>query len=117
MKYARIVAVQIQDDGRRGAIQEVQAPRPSAPAEAKAAHPMPWQAGQMRFSICQGNADHIDQLLPSTLQAPTQAEQALPLVAECAEADVNGLTIGPEDRVTLERNLVFLAILGWVSLQ
>ena len=114
---ARLVAVQVQDNGRRRAVEEVESSLPSTAAQAESTHSMAGQPGHPLLATGEGNKNHVDQSLLATGQALSQAEQTLPLLAEGIEANAQVVAVGPENFVPLEGNLVVLAVAVWGSLQ
>jgi hypothetical protein len=76
---------------------------------------MSFDSSQIVVSTAEWEAHQVDEPFLAPGQMPSQAQQALAVLAKGVESDGHGPTIGPEHLIALEENITSLTIFSGVA--
>jgi hypothetical protein len=96
----RFVLVEVENDGGRRAVEEVQSSEPVLALNRKPSDAVSGEARQGRLPVGQRKENQIDQTLVNAAEMTTQTEQALAVLAECGQTDGDRSAIRPKNSVT-----------------
>ncbi len=111
------ILIEVEDNGCRSAIEEIQPALPSFSTEGETTNAMAGQARQRSFAIGERKKDQIDQPFTSTGHVATQAEQTLAVLAESRQANCERPAIGPEELVAFVRNTFFNMVARRIAME
>src|ERR1700732_4105050 len=105
-----LVAPQLENGIRGGAVEQVDSTARAAPLDVKAADAIAGDSYQVIVTTAEGKADELNQAFAAAGQVSPETQETLAVLAKTVQAGCDRLTVGPENLVAFKVDIAALAI-------